>query len=83
MLAIWCLKRPGIIFCKNSAESCYSVQGLREALGTDTRNTLLGDLLKYHMEIDHGKAWINPLRGKVRRELAGTSEKNLCSSKDS
>ena len=38
------------IFYKNSAESCYSVQGLREAFGTDTRNTLLGDLLRHHME---------------------------------
>lgn len=52
LLSIWNLKGSGIIFCKNSAESCYSVQGLRETLGIDTGNTLLGDLLKYNIEIE-------------------------------
>lgn len=51
-LAIWSLKGSGIMFCKNSGESCYSFQGLREIFGTDTRNTLLGDLFKYHVKTE-------------------------------
>lgn len=50
-LAIWCLRGSVIIFCKNSTESCYRARVLSEALGTDKRNTLLGDFLKHRMEI--------------------------------
>ena len=50
LLAIWYLKGSVNIFCKNSAKSCYSVQGLREAFGTDIRTTLRGDLLSHHIE---------------------------------
>ena len=67
-----------IIFCKNSAESCYSVQGLKEAFGTDTRNTLLVTLLApYRKGANPGKAWINPVRDKARKGLAGMPIKNF------
>lgn len=78
LLAIWCLKGSGIIFCKKSLESCYSVQGLRVALDTDRRNTLLGDL-KYHMEMGQtlGRFGLTHYRAKQGEDWLGLPTKTL------